>query len=50
MNKKNEIERLKNHVIGIYKQYSEVDDTFASVILSSDKWSIKEIFGHLTGC
>ncbi len=39
--------RLKNHVHAIYEQYKHVDDQTASINLAADKWSLKEIIGHL---
>jgi hypothetical protein len=36
-------EIVSNH----YEKYYNLDDQKASVILSADKWSLKEIIGHL---
>ncbi len=43
----NESLRLQNHVHAIYSQYEHVDDATASIKLGADKWSLKEIIGHL---
>jgi len=45
MNK--ESSRLRKHINEVFLKYSGLDENTASVKLSSDKWSIKEIFGHL---
>lgn len=39
--------RLKNHVHETVNLYQGLDDYLTSIKLSSEKWSIKEIFGHL---
>ncbi len=39
--------RLENHVNEVVKLYKLLDEDFTSVKLSEEKWSIKEIFGHL---
>jgi len=38
---------LKTLVLALYEKYRETDETKASVHLGEEKWSIKEIFGHL---
>ncbi len=39
-----ELERL---VQSLYDEYSALEDEFCSIQLCDDKWSLKEIFGHL---
>ncbi len=39
--------KLKTHVDEIFDLYQGLDNDFTSIKLSSEKWSIKEIFGHL---
>ena len=43
----NESRRLENHIAAFVKKYSEMDDEIAALRLSADKWSIKDIIGHL---
>jgi len=38
---------LRTLVLAYYDKYSDTDDAIASVQLGEEKWSIKEIFGHL---
>lgn len=44
---KNESERLKENIKKTYGRFSRITEKKASVNLSKDKWSLKEIFGHL---
>ncbi len=37
------LQTVKSH----FAKYSDISDDIASVILSEDKWSLKEIIGHL---
>lgn len=39
--------RLRTHVNETYREYSQIKIELSSINLSPDKWSIKEIFGHL---
>ncbi|MBI9107652.1 MAG: DinB family protein [Spirochaetales bacterium] len=47
MKMKKEIEKLENHISALYETYHDIDEITASIKLSEDSWSIKEIFGHL---
>lgn len=38
---------LKTLVLALYEKYRETDETKSSVHLGEEKWSVKEIFGHL---
>jgi hypothetical protein len=38
---------IKNIVIKFYEENKKINDEAASRILSEDKWSLKEIIGHL---
>lgn len=44
---KKESERLKDNIKKTYDRFSKITEKKASVNLSKDKWSLKEIFGHL---
>ncbi len=44
---KSETLRLRKHIDEQYKIYCKIDDTTASINITPDAWSIKEIFGHL---
>ncbi len=44
---KKESDELKTIVMRVFAEYKNVDDAKASIILAEDKWSVKEIFGHL---
>ncbi|MDC7242204.1 MAG: DinB family protein [Spirochaetales bacterium] len=39
--------RLEKLAGELYKKYGVLDDDFCAIQLSEDKWSVKEIFGHL---
>ncbi len=39
--------RLKNLIEDVYERYHDLDESFCSIQLTDDKWSVKEIFGHL---
>jgi hypothetical protein len=39
--------KLKNTVIDFYAKSCTIKDEIASIKLSDDKWSLKEIIGHL---
>jgi hypothetical protein len=38
---------LKTLVIALYEKYKETDPDLASIQLGEEKWSVKEIIGHL---
>jgi uncharacterized damage-inducible protein DinB len=38
---------LKDAVEAFYLKYKELDDEISSIKLSSDRWTLKEIIGHL---
>lgn len=40
-------EDLRLVVTDFYEKYKNLEDNFSSIKLSSDKWSLKEIIGHL---
>lgn len=44
---KNESIELKSLVLDLYEKNKDYSEDFTSIQLSDDKWSIKEIFGHL---
>ena len=39
--------RLEENVRNLIEGFSDIDDKLASVRLSEDKWSLKDIIGHL---
>ncbi|WP_319416031.1 hypothetical protein [Marispirochaeta aestuarii] len=39
--------RLRKHIDEQYELYCGIDDTTASINVSPEAWSVKEIFGHL---
>jgi len=45
------MKKISNELIDIinnfYEKYKNLDDKFCSINLSKDKWSLKEIIGHL---
>ncbi len=44
---KTKAQELKSITLDFYSRYSGLDDQIASVNLSADKWSLKQIIGHL---
>ena len=44
---RSESNRLRNDIETIWNQYKTIDEKTASIILSADKWSLKEIIVHL---
>lgn len=44
---KEESLKLKELVLELYDKNKDLSEEFTSIQLSADKWSVKEIFGHL---